>query len=604
MIGRIAPGFAELEQTLLKNQPPAARKAWDALAEAKRGFLESAADPRPSGAVRTEIAESWLRSREAGLDPHAARVCAPLDEQAFEGLCARHRQLIEAAEPVLNAINGLDLANDYVFEITDPSGVSLLQTGNFGLHEFTGPRSVFNEATMGTCAHSLCVRYKTSFQVVGPEHYSTVLQNLNAIAAPIFDERDEVAATLLLTQPLVGDPWLPESLRLQSHTLGLVLSLTSAIGYKLQLRRSQAQLRRMQRGGAGTAGAADAGRGRGSLGPVGDDAATGFDDILGNSKGFRDTVALAKRFALTGEHIILSGESGTGKELFAQAIHNYSKAGGAFMSINCAAIPPRLIESELFGYESGSFTGAEKGGRPGKVELADGGTLFLDEIGDMALDLQATLLRVLENKRVMRVGGRSYRQIDFRVIAATNSDLGAMVESGRFRADLLFRLSVLALNLPPLRERPEDKRLFAHFFLDECRQKGIPGPGGFAPETLEAIEGYDWPGNVRQLKNAVTAAFYSAAGPTIAVGDLPASVAAGHCAGAGGDADGDGGEAGNGNGDVAGDGGLSLGLQEERLIRAALARTQGNIAQAAALLGISKATLYRKLDRYRIRPEF
>ncbi|MCL2826662.1 MAG: sigma 54-interacting transcriptional regulator, partial [Eggerthellaceae bacterium] len=514
-----------------------------------------------------------------------------LGEEAFEMICAMNRQLIEASRSILGAISSLDLANDYVFEVVDPQGVSLLQSGNLELHAFVGAHSVYSESTMGTCAHSLCVRHKAAFQVVGAQHYCTVLQGLNAQAAPILDEDNEVAASLLLTQPLVGDPWSDEFRHRQSHTLGLILSLTSSIAYKLLLRKSQEELSKVRKPSkaAGKAG-------RNAL--VGDLATTGFDDILGNSKELQSTVALAKRFAMTGENILLTGESGTGKEYFAQAIHNFSKAPGAFMSINCAAIPPRLIESELFGYEPGSFTGAEKGGRPGKIELAEGGTLFLDEIGDMALDLQATLLRVIENKRVMRIGAQSYRQIDFRVMAATNNDLRGMARSGAFREDLLFRLSVLAIELPPLRKRPEDKLLFARHFLAECGKRNERGPQGFTPEALAAIEGYSWPGNVRQVKNAVTSAFYSANGPLIGLGDLPSDVTTEYCpgvSGRGGPARG----AGQPCGDMAPDD-LSLARAEERLIKAALDKAGKNIAQASALLGISKATLYRKLERFRI----
>jgi transcriptional regulator with PAS, ATPase and Fis domain len=326
-----------------------------------------------------------------------------------------------------------------------------------------------------------------------------------------------------------------------------------------------------------------------------------FDDILGSSAALKSAIRLAKRFAATGENILLVGESGTGKEYFAQAIHNASCPQGPFMSINCAAIPPRLIESELFGYEGGSFTGAERGGKPGKIELAQGGTLFLDEIGDMPLELQATLLRVLENKRVMRLGGKNYKQVEFRVMAATNRDLLEMVREKTFREDLFYRLSILTVNLPSLEERPEDKLFFARYYFNECRCKDPNGPQDLAPETRDVIEEYHWPGNVRQLKNVILSSYFAAHGVLIHPDDLPSYIRR---------------DSSFVNGAFTGhrpvdekhtkdirhtppQDSLPLRKQERAAIDEAMARAGDNVSAAARLLGISKATLYRKLRKYR-----
>jgi transcriptional regulator with PAS, ATPase and Fis domain len=197
-----------------------------------------------------------------------------------------------------------------------------------------------------------------------------------------------------------------------------------------------------------------------------------FNDIIGQSDSIVKAKYLAHRFAASRENVFLRGESGTGKELFAQAIHNQYRPRGPFIAVNCAAMPRNLIESELFGYESGAFTGAEKNGRPGKIELANGGTLFFDEIGDMPYELQAVLLRVLQDKIVTRLGSKHYRQVDFRLITATNQNLQKKIQEKKFREDLYFRLSVLNIEIPPLRERGYDIYLLAEYFIKQCSAYG------------------------------------------------------------------------------------------------------------------------------------
>jgi transcriptional regulator with PAS, ATPase and Fis domain len=319
-----------------------------------------------------------------------------------------------------------------------------------------------------------------------------------------------------------------------------------------------------------------------------------FNDILGTSKAIERTIDLAKRFANTDESILLTGESGTGKEYFAQAIHNHSRPHGPFMSINCAAIPHRLIESELFGYEGGAFTGAQRGGKPGKIELANGGTLFLDEIGDMPLGLQATLLRVLENRRVMRIGAKSYKQVDFRVVAATNRDLMALVANGSFREDLFYRLSILTLVLPPLRERQEDLEYFIHRFLEQARRKdehkGKGEPRRLSAKALAVLKAYPWPGNVRQLKNALLSAYHAAPAEVIDISDLPGYLAAAPATPKAAPTPTD---------HFGKAGAVTLPDLEDIAIKAALEQTGYNVAKAAKQLGISKATLYRKLKESR-----
>ncbi|MCL6598493.1 MAG: sigma 54-interacting transcriptional regulator [Alicyclobacillus macrosporangiidus] len=231
----------------------------------------------------------------------------------------------------------------------------------------------------------------------------------------------------------------------------------------------------------------------GSLGHV---ARYTMDDILGESPRILEAKALAQKMARTDGTVLLLGESGVGKEMFAQAIHNASRrAGRPFVAVNFSALPETLMESELFGYEEGAFTGARKGGKAGLLELADGGTVFLDEIGDASPAVQVRLLRVLQEKQILRVGGTRVRSLDIRVIAATHRDLAEMVESGQFRRDLYYRLAVFPLEIPPLRERLEDVfRLFLHFLGDAGRFR-------FDPRLRQWLTAYSWPGNVRELQN-------------------------------------------------------------------------------------------------------
>lgn len=323
-----------------------------------------------------------------------------------------------------------------------------------------------------------------------------------------------------------------------------------------------------------------------------------FADIIGESEAILEAKEKAKRFANSQESILLIGESGTGKELFAQAIHNHYCPNGPFVAVNCAALPRELVESELFGYEGGSFTGADRHGRPGKIELAEGGTLFLDEIGDMPIELQAVLLRVLEDKKVMRIGGRRYKRVDFRVIAATNKNLHKLVREKIFREDLYYRLSVLSITIPPLRERGRDAEILAQYFIERyCKKVGRKVPQ-VSPAVLKIINEYDWPGNVRQLENAVIYAINTTRSEVIEPRDLPGEIY----------------EAclykynsdsliknrkRNENENL--DAFLSLNELEKNAIIKALTKTGGNVPQAADLLGISKSTIYRKLKEYNIK---
>lgn len=315
----------------------------------------------------------------------------------------------------------------------------------------------------------------------------------------------------------------------------------------------------------------------------------GFNDIIGESKAIREVTVKAAKIARSNSTVLILGESGTGKEVFARAIHSDSGHGHKpFVPINCGAIPEHLLESELFGYEEGAFTGARRGGKPGKFELANGGTIFLDEIGNMSLYLQAKLLRVLQERVVERVGGTEGVPLSIRVIAATNRDLSDMVRRGRFREDLYYRLSVIPLVIPPLRERKEDIPMLLDYFMHRFAGLLAKNIEGFSKSAMQMCLDYSWPGNIRELINAVEYAINLEEGMQIMPGSLPPRLR-----------------------DSKEKPRLPVGTTEiiplEQLERESINRAlelfgwseEGKI-RAAIALGISRATIYRKISKYRL----
>lgn len=246
-----------------------------------------------------------------------------------------------------------------------------------------------------------------------------------------------------------------------------------------------------------------------------------FEDIIGESEKLKRCKNISQKMALSDMNIMIRGESGTGKELFAHAIHNYShRASNPFVAVNCAAIPKTLFLSELFGYEPGAFTGASKKGKAGLFEIANGGTLFLDEIGDLDLGLQSDLLRVLETNEYFKIGATTPTIIDVRIIAATNKNLEYLIENKKFRDDLYFRLNVVPINIPPLRERKEDISLLIKKYLSKTNLKTGRNVM-ISSEAMKCLENYDWPGNVRQLKHALDFAYFVSSDNMIDIKDLP-----------------------------------------------------------------------------------
>ncbi|HDR7354503.1 PAS domain S-box protein [Bacillus cereus] len=321
-----------------------------------------------------------------------------------------------------------------------------------------------------------------------------------------------------------------------------------------------------------------------------------FQSIIGESAKMKEVKMMALKVSKSRSTVLIRGESGTGKELFAHAVHRASpRASGTFIRLNCAAIPRELLEAELFGYEEGAFTGAKKGGKPGKIELADKGTLFLDEIGDMSLDMQVKLLRVLQEKEIERIGGTKIQKVDVRFIAATHRNLREMVQRGEFREDLYYRLNVFEIDIPPLRERKEDMIHITEFLIKKLNGELGSNVLSLDKRVRDIFMEHDWPGNIRELENVLERAMNVIEGMIIQVYHLPAYLR---------------------KKDLEEELNheiftmdqekheMSYLLQaevesaEKRAITRALEKTAGNVKEAAELLGIHRASLYRKIEKY------
>ncbi|MBC3345992.1 sigma 54-interacting transcriptional regulator [Pseudomonas sp. SWRI196] len=319
---------------------------------------------------------------------------------------------------------------------------------------------------------------------------------------------------------------------------------------------------------------------------IGTQASYTFETILGRSQAIEDALHLARIASRSDSTTLILGESGTGKELFAQAIHNASdRCGGPFVAVNCGAIPRDLVQSELFGHVEGAFTGSARGGSAGKFELADGGTIFLDEIGDMSFDAQVSLLRVLQEGEVTRVGAKKSLRVNVRIIAATHRNLSQAVAEGAFREDLYYRLNVLNLTVPPLRMRRDDVPLLARHFLARCARSLRKSTRDLSAGALDMLGAYDWPGNVRELENVIERATNLAMSELIQPGDLALEIRQRGRPSTWGSAP---------EPRTAPD----LGTHEMNAIIAALTDTRGNIRLAAQRLNVSRGGLYNKMSRY------
>ncbi|WP_240837266.1 sigma-54-dependent Fis family transcriptional regulator [Acidaminobacter sp. JC074] len=310
-----------------------------------------------------------------------------------------------------------------------------------------------------------------------------------------------------------------------------------------------------------------------------------FSDLLTQDSSMKVIIKKARIAASSMANVSIMGESGTGKEYLAHAIHNASKRSyGPFVEINCGGIPAELIESELFGYEGGTFTGGLKSGKAGKFEFANGGTIFLDEIASMPLAMQAKLLRVLEERQFQRIGGNENIRVDVRIISASNEDLKELVKQGRFREDLFYRLDVISLNLPPLRERPEDIDLLINNFFKEFNLKYSKNLNHIPKKVKLVLNKYDWPGNVRQLRNCMESLVVLSSHPSQLFDNLPKDILVEE-------------ESKSFDLDLR----SNLEVYEAEIIKKAVLKCSGNKSRAAKMLGLHRSLLYKKIDKLGIR---
>ncbi len=619
----------------------------------------------PEG-VRPEIAASWVRCQEAGLNPYMESLPAPRPAARVDQVSRSLNEYSRMGVPLLEILGRVLQDSGMVVYFADRDLMIIKKHGDSRVLEQlaamgVGPGSVLSEAVLGTNAGALSTGQKA--WVMGAEHYLKRLHGYATAAVPILDTKGQFFASMILVttverfsflslglleyfvraaeavfeleekskERLILSEFLSLAVEQYSHA---VLSLNRN-GQVIQVNhQTQALLGLNPEGVAGSPidqvlpglpfvrDCLEKGETimsqevRGLVTPRGredftitcqptrkGDAVIGamvilqeaksvhklvnrmtssharltFDDLVGENPGLRETKKVALAAAGGNSNILLLGESGTGKEIFAQAIHNASpRAGQPFISINCAALPRELIGSELFGYSDGAFTGASKGGSPGKFELANGGTIFLDEIGEMPLDMQAVLLRVLEEKRVARLGSRYALPIDVRILSATNKDLRAAVTAQRFRLDLYYRLNVIRLELAPLRERKDDIPLLVQHFLKKHSRALNKQVTGTTDEVMALLLRYEWPGNVRELGNVVERGVTLTTTSQIELAHLPCELIqashAGPCTE-----------------------GMALEQYELELIQQLLRTHNGNKSLVAKQLGISRTTLYRKL---------
>ncbi|MDF9393316.1 MULTISPECIES: sigma-54-dependent Fis family transcriptional regulator [Methylococcus] len=512
--------------------------------------------------VRPEVAEAWCRCFEdcrlpPGTDdwPCKAEPDAPAPSVSVElaSVWERVRGVFDFLKGAQAALIVAD-AHCRIFRVLDdglrmaPVVREVLKTGADWREEVLGNNGIGSAAVLGTAV---------AFE--GKEHYSARLHALVTAGCPLRNAAGETAAVV----GLVSD---------QRGSSGALLAFLRMACNGLTAPAAE-QSRR-----TGDRPEVPAGFSPGEQGLIRDAAIEGLLDK-------------ALRLQERGIPLLVSGESGTGKEYLVRFAHRFGpRRKGPLVAVNCASIPKDLIESELFGYEAGSFTGARSRGKPGKFLLADGGVLFLDEIGDMSFDLQATLLRVLETGEFVPVGGAKPLRVDVQVVAATNVDLQEAIRQGRFRRDLYYRLNGARLHLPPLRQRPDRCRIFQAVFEQEAAAAGASRIR-LGEDVMALFERHPWPGNLRELRNVIRNALFVCSGGVLTVADLPTDFLeeAEQCAAC---AAPDGREA-AWSADA-----LSLSKMESESIAAAICRCRGNMSQAARVLGIARSTLYKKISRY------
>lgn len=610
----------------LRNLQPSDRSC---TAKARERFFSGVQDEALLGA-RPEVELSWRRCREFDVNPELGKAPLAAGEDALFGLKQQHAELIEAFLPVVAQAHTELEEFQAVMVLTDPSGIVLWTEGDASALEAGQdirlmPGGHWVESEMGTNGIGTALAFGKPVHIRADEHFCEAGLGWSCAATVIRDPYDGSILGALDISGLAGNHdqrWLSlaelGAVLMESRLALIDLQKRNRL-YELALskvrRSSQDGLILFDRKGrmirADTAArrhlaeiGREPGQWRGNVDPepvyeggeklgallvvpkprraarAAEPPPAPIDAIIGDSPALADAKKRARRLASLRVPVLLQGPTGTGKEVFAQAIHaGGARKGAPFIAMNCTAVTRELLASELFGHVEGAFTGALRGGLAGKFEAAHGGTFFLDEIGEMPLDLQAMLLRVLEVGEVSRLGETSARKVDVRIIAATNRDLQAEVQAGRFRSDLYFRLAVARIELPALAERKEDiPALVRHFIARAAERHGVAAKQPTAG-LLRALQTRGWPGNLRELRNCIETMLLLGEAEMLSEEDLPAAIT---------------------HWRALGTPPSRLADGERRMILDAIEKNRGNLRQAAAQLAIARSTLYEKMKRYGI----
>lgn len=632
--------------------------------------------------IRKEIADSWIRSKKAGVDPYTKKFRFTLyNEDEAEALYQDWEYTYHVAYHYLVEFYQLMEDNHSCVFYVDDNYIVNIQRGCKDLIRYLNSKNIglganFKEGTIGTNAAGLALSTKSWAMVIGSEHYVEALKEFSCCATTYINAQSKLRCILFFTQVSNFNPLYIDLLKTFTNLIkssidldlykvakeletlsyehinisldqqdsgliyvesrGIILKANKFIldslgikendilGYQLgeifpelfsamdcmttgkAIHFKEVQFSRNRQNriyymdcqpykkndrciGMTIALYSSKRINRNVANLANFTAHFVFDDIIGSSPKFIAVKETAKSIADSKSSVFITGESGTGKELFAQAIHNASnRAQGPFISINCAAIPRELIGSELFGYTDGAFTGARKGGAPGKFELADRGTVFLDEIGDMPLDMQAALLRVLEEKKVNRLGASFSIPVDVRLITATNKNLLNAISSGEFRLDLYYRINIIQIEIPPLRERYEDIPQLVDYFIKQFNQSLGKNVSGVTPKCMDLLKSHCWPGNVRELRNVIERCINKITSAIITEYDLPQEMLTSNFT-----LQHQSSQQNPYNHRLVGE--FSRKFDEERQILELMNKFKGNKARVAKELGMTRATLYRKL---------
>ena len=501
--------------------------------------------------ISEEVKESWKRSRDNRINYDYIDKNDD-DYEYQEKSKEKNSVFISVSKPYMDDLYSIINNSDFMITLLDKDGFVLDSVLNKKVVDHAGFKLInLSEERVGTNAMGTCLYLDKAIQTFGAEHCYKFLHKFTTAAAPIHNSLGQLIGCIGITG---------FSKDVSVHTLGMAIAASYAIENKMKLFQGKKINNNI----------------------IKDDLYS-FEDIIGSSDATKETINIAKIASQGSSNVLIMGESGTGKELFAQSIHSNSKRKDkAFIDINCGALPVSLAESELFGYEGGSYTGSKKEGQAGKFELADRGTIFLDEIGELPLSIQAALLRVIQERKITRIGATTSKDIDVMIIAATNRDLFKAVEENTFREDLFYRLNVFNINIPSLRDNKEDIPELIEHFIGKYNKLFKLKIQGIEEDALKVLLGYDWPGNIRQLENMIERAVQLAQEKKIRIKDLPTYLKI--------DFD-----------------KINLGQNISRLesqergeIINVLKKTMGNIKQTSEILGIGRATAYRKIEKYNI----